>query len=313
MRINELLGIEYPIIQGGMAKVATGAFAASVSNAGGLGLIGAGGMTLAELGENIDICQKLTDKPFGVNLMLMHPQVDEMAALIVEKNVRIVTTGAGNPRQYIPAWKEKHMLIFPVVSSVILAKKMEELGVDGIIAEGTESGGHVGEMTTMTLVVQVVDAVSIPVIAAGGIADGRQLLAAFALGASGVQVGTCLLTTDECPIHDHYKEALIKAKDNGTTVTGRIAGTPVRILKNQMAREYIKKEKEGYSREDLEKYTLGSLYKAVVEGDAQNGSLMAGQVVGQLHCIKPVKEVLAGMMKECEAALQTVILNHAEK
>ena len=190
---------------------------------------------------------------------------------------------------------------------------MEELGVDGIIAEGTESGGHVGEMTTMTLVVQVVDAVSIPVSAAGGIANGRQLLAAFALGASGVQVGTCLLTTTECPIHEHYKEALIKAKDNGTTVTGRIAGTPVRILKNQMAREYIKKEKEGYSKEELEKYTLGSLYKAVIEGDAQNGSLMAGQVVGQLKSIRPIKEVLAGMMIEGEAALQAVNLNYGEK
>jgi len=313
MRIDKLLGIEYPIIQGGMAKVATGAFAAAVSNAGGLGLIGAGGMTLAELEENIDCCQKQTNKPFGVNLMLMHPQVKEMAELIAKKNVRIVTTGAGNPRAYIPLWKEKNMLIFPVVSSVILAKKMEELGVDGVIAEGTESGGHVGEMTTMTLVVQVVDAVSIPVIAAGGIANGRQLLAAFALGASGVQVGTCLLTTTECPIHDHYKEALIKAKDNGTTVTGRIAGTPVRIIKNQMAREYIKKEKEGYSKEELEKYTLGSLYKAVVEGDAQNGSLMAGQVVGQLKSIRPIKEVLAGMMIEGEAALQAVNLNYGEK
>ncbi len=313
MRIDKLLGIEYPIIQGGMAKVATGAFAAAVSNAGGLGLIGAGGMTLAELEENIDCCQKQTNKPFGVNLMLMHPQVKEMAELIANKNVHIVTTGAGNPRAYIPLWKEKNMLIFPVVSSVILAKKMEELGVDGIIAEGTESGGHVGEMTTMTLVVQVVDAVSIPVIAAGGIANGRQLLAAFALGASGVQVGTCLLTTTECPIHEHYKEALIKAKDNGTTVTGRIAGTPVRILKNQMAREYIKKEKEGYSKEELEKYTLGSLYKAVIEGDAQNGSLMAGQVVGQLKSIRPIKEVLAGMMIEGEAALQAVNLNYGEK
>jgi len=312
MRINQLLGIEYPIIQGGMAKVATGDFAAAVSNAGGLGLIGAGGMTVAELEENIDRCQKQTNKPFGVNLMLMHPQVQEMAELIAKKNVRIVTTGAGNPRAYIPLWKEKGMLIFPVVSSVILAKKMEELGVDGIIAEGTESGGHVGEMTTMTLVVQVVDAVSIPVIAAGGIANGRQLLAAFALGASGVQVGTCLLTTTECPIHEHYKEALIKAKDNGTTVTGRIAGTPVRILKNQMAREYIKKEKEGYSKEELEKYTLGSLYKAVIEGDAQNGSLMAGQVVGQLQSIRSIKEVLAEMMIEGEAALQAVNLNYGE-
>ena len=298
--IQDILGIKYPIFQGGMAKVATGAFAATVSNSGGLGIIGAGGMTVCELEEQIAICKTQTANPFGVNLMLMHPQASEMAELISRSKVPVVTTGAGNPRQYISLWKEKNIHIFPVVSSVVLAKKMESLGVDGVIAEGTESGGHVGEMTTMTLTPQVVDALNIPVIAAGGIGDGRQMMAAFALGASGVQIGTCLLTTKECPIHDNYKAALLKAKDNDTTVTGRIAGTPVRVIKNQMAREYIKKEKTGASKEELEQYTLGSLYKAVIEGDSANGSLMAGQVAGQLNQILTVQEVLDQMMKSQE-------------
>lgn len=305
--IEDLLKIKYPIFQGGMAKVATGEFAAAVSNSGGLGIIGAGGMTLDELEENISRCKKLTNHPFGVNIMLMHPQASEMADLVSRSQVPVVTTGAGNPRPYIPVWKERNIKVFPVVSSVVLAKKMESLGVDGIIAEGTESGGHVGEMTTMTLVPQVVDAVSIPVIAAGGIADGRQMLAAFALGARGVQIGTCLLTTKECPIHENYKAALIKAKDNDTTVTGRIAGTPVRVIKNQMSREYVKKEKAGYTKEDLEHYTLGSLYKAVVEGDAVNGSLMAGQVAGQLHQILSVQEVLEHMIQLKEDVFQSLL------
>lgn len=298
--IQDLLGIKYPIFQGGMAKVATGTFAAAVSNSGGLGIIGAGGMTIDELEKEIALCHQLTTKPFGVNLMLMHPQAAEMADLIARSKVAVVTTGAGNPRQFLSMWKEKNIRIFPVVSSVVLAKKMESLGVDGVIAEGTESGGHVGEMTTMTLTPQVVDALQIPIIAAGGIADGRQMMAAFALGAQGVQIGTCLLTTKECPIHDNYKMALLKAKDNDTTVTGRIAGTPVRVIKNQMARDYIKKEKSGYTKEELEQYTLGSLYKAVVEGDAANGSLMAGQVAGQLHEILSIQEVLDQMMKSQE-------------
>lgn len=298
--IQDLLGIKYPIFQGGMAKVATGTFAAAVSNSGGLGIIGAGGMTIDELEKEIALCHQLTTKPFGVNLMLMHPQAAEMADLIARSKVAVVTTGAGNPRQFLSMWKEKNIRIFPVVSSVVLAKKMESLRVDGVIAEGTESGGHVGEMTTMTLTPQVVDALQIPVIAAGGIADGRQMMAAFALGAQGVQIGTCLLTTKECPIHDNYKMALLKAKDNDTTVTGRIAGTPVRVIKNQMARDYIKKEKSGYTKEELEQYTLGSLYKAVVEGDAANGSLMAGQVAGQLHEILSIQEVLDQMMKSQE-------------
>ncbi len=295
MKINELLGTKYPFIQGGMANIATGEFAAAVSNAGGLGLIGAGGMSVDMLRDNIRSCKTLTDKPFGVNLMLMHPQVDEMAELIVEEGIKVVTTGAGNPSKYVEKWKNHGMIIMPVVSAVALAKKMESMGVDAVIAEGTESGGHVGEMTTMTLVPQVVDAVSIPVIAAGGIADGRQLAAAFALGASGVQLGTCLLVSEECPIHDAYKEAVLKAKDNSTIVTGRISGTPVRIIKNTMAREYVKQEKAGADKMELEKFTLGSLKRAVFEGDVVNGSLMAGQVAGQLKEIRPLKVILDDM------------------
>ncbi len=291
MKLNEMLGIRYPFIQGGMANIATGEFAAAVSNAGGLGLIGAGGMSADSLREHIRTCKTLTDKPFGVNLMLMHPQVDEMAGVIVEEGVKVVTTGAGNPGKYIPVWKENNMMIMPVVPGVALARKMESLGVDAVIAEGTESGGHVGEMTTMTLVVQVADAVHIPVIAAGGIADGRQLAAAFALGACGAQMGTCLLASSECPIHPAYKEAVLKAKDNDTVVTGRIAGTPVRIIKNAMAREYVKQEKAGADKLELEKYTLGSLKKAVFDGDVKMGSLMAGQVVGQIHDIKSIEEI----------------------
>ena len=245
MKLNEMLHIKYPFIQGGMANIATGTFAAAVSNAGGLGLIGAGGMNTQMLREEIRTCKSLTDKPFGVNLMLMNPEVDQMADMIVEEGVKIVTTGAGSPAKYMARWKENGMMVMPVVSSSLIAKKMEQCGADAVIAEGTESGGHVGEMTTMALVPQIVDAVSIPVIAAGGIADGRQLTAAFALGAVGVQLGTCLLVSKECPIHEAYKAALLKAKDNDTIVTGRIAGTPVRILKNQMAREYVKNEKAG--------------------------------------------------------------------
>lgn len=298
MRINELLGTKYPFIQGGMANIATGEFAAAVSNAGGLGLIGAGGMNVDMLRENIRTCKKLTDKPFGVNIMLMHPQADEMAELIIEEGVKIVTTGAGNPGKYMDKWKENGMIVMPVVPSVALAKKMESLGADAVIAEGTESGGHVGEMTTMTLVPQVVDGVNIPVIAAGGIADGRQQTAAFALGACGVQLGTCLLVSEECPIHPAYKEAVLKAKDNSTIVTGRIAGTPVRVIKNNMAREYVKQEKLGADKMELEKFTLGSLKRAVFEGDVLNGSLMAGQTAGQLHEIRPISAIFEAMYDE---------------
>jgi len=300
MKLCEMLGIKYPIIQGGMANIATGEFAASVSNAGGLGLIAGGGMDAETLRENIRKCKSLTDKPFGVNLMLMNPDTPKMADVVVEEGVKIVTTGAGSPGVYMDKWKEAGIKVIPVVSSVALAIRMERCGADMVIAEGTESGGHVGEMTTMTLVPAVVDKVSIPVIAAGGIADGRGLVCAKALGAVGVQIGTVLLATKECPIHENYKNEVIKAKDNGTVVTGRISGVPVRILKNTMAREYVKKEKEGASKEDLEMYTLGSLRKAVFDGDTKNGSLMAGQISCIVNEERTVKEVLDDMMNSYE-------------
>lgn len=292
MKLNELLGTEFPIIQGGMANIATGEFAAACSNAGALGIIAAGGMrTAQQLREQIQICRSLTDKPFGVNLMLMNPIADELAQVITEEKVAVVTTGAGNPGKYIPAWKEAGIKVIPVVAASVLAVRLARAGVDAIIAEGTESGGHVGEMTTMALVPQVVDAVDVPVIAAGGIADGRQFAAALALGACGVQVGTCLLVSQECPIHDNYKQALLDAKDRDTTVTGRSSGGPVRVLKNKMARRYLQLEKQGTSLEELEKLTLGGLRRAVLEGDVETGSVMAGQVAGMLHEIRPLREI----------------------
>lgn len=299
-KINEILNIEFPIIQGGMANIATGEFAAAVSNAGGLGLIGAGGMTAETLQENIRKCKELTDKPFGVNIMLMNPDADKMAEIVIEEKVPVVTTGAGNPGKYMESWKAAGIKVFPVVSAVALAKRLAAAGADGIIAEGCESGGHIGELTTMALVPQVCDAVDVPVIAAGGIACGRQLAAAFALGACGVQVGTCLLASEECPIHENYKMAVVKAKDNDTIVTGRIGGAPVRILKNPMAREYVKREKEGADLMELEKFTLGSLRRAVVDGDVKTGSLMAGQVSGLVKEIKPVRAILEEMVAEYE-------------
>ena len=295
MDIRDIIKTKYPIIQGGMANIATGEFAAAISNAGGLGLIAAGGMKPDQLRENIDRARELTDKPFGVNIMLMHPQVDELMEIVIEKKVPVVTTGAGNPGKYVPALKEAGIKVMPVVASVALAQRMERLGVDAVIAEGTESGGHVGEMTTMALVPQVVDGVSIPVVAAGGIASGRQMLAADALGACGVQVGTCLLVSEECPVHQNYKQAVLDASDSDTIVTGRIGGTPVRVLKNRMAREYVRQERAGATKEELEVYTLGSLRKAVFDGNVKEGSLMAGQVAGQLHEIRPAAVILEEM------------------
>lgn len=286
-----------------MANIATGEFAASVSNAGALGLIGAGGMDTATLKKNIEICRSLTDKPFGVNIMLMNPCADEMAQLVIDEKVPVVTTGAGNPGKYVAAWKEAGIKVLPVVPSVALAKRLEKYNVDAVIVEGTEAGGHIGDLTTMALVPQVVEAVNIPVIAAGGIASGKQVLAAYALGACGVQVGTCLLASEECPIHENYKQAIVKAKDTSTTVTGRIGGTPVRIIKNKMAKEYIKREKEGAGMEELEKYTLGSLRKAVLEGDVDNGSLMAGQVAGMVNEIQPVATIIKNLFDDCKNEL----------
>lgn len=303
-KITELLGTRYPLIQGGMANIGTGAFAAAVSNAGALGLIASGGMDTAALKKNIEECRSLTGKPFGVNIMLMNPEAGRMAQLVIDEKISVVTTGAGNPAQFVPAWKAAGIRVLPVVPSVALGVRLERIGADALIVEGTESGGHVGELTTMALVPQVADAVKIPVVAAGGIADGRQLLAAFALGALGVQVGTCLLVSEECPIHENYKKAVLEARDTDTTVTGRIAGVPVRILKNRMAREYIKREKEGADKMELEMYTLGSLRRAVFDGDVDTGSLMAGQVAGMCNRIRPVAEIIGDMFAGCEAAYQ---------
>ncbi|MCR5272278.1 MAG: nitronate monooxygenase [Lachnospiraceae bacterium] len=296
-KLNEILKTKYPIIQGGMANIATGSFAAACSNAGALGLIGVGGMNPAMLREEIRICRSKTDKPFGVNIMLMHPDADEFADIVVEEDVKVVTTGAGNPGKYMEKWKAAGITVIPVVAAPILAKHLERIGADAVIAEGCESGGHIGEMTTMTLVPQTVDTVSIPVIAAGGIADNRQVKAAFALGACGIQVGTCLLASEECPIHENYKKALIKAKGTDAIVTGRIGGTPVRTLKNKMSKEYIRQEKAGAGIEELEKFTLGSLRKAVFDGDTDTGSLMAGQTCGQIKEIRPLSEIFEELMK----------------
>ena len=299
--INKLLNIEFPIIQGGMAQVATGEFAAAISNAGALGTIGSGGMTAEILEEHIHKAKSLTDKPFAVNIMLMNPDVDNIAQLCIDEKIEVITTGAGNPGEYIDGWKDAGIKIFPVVASVALAKRLESLGVDGVIAEGCESGGHVGELTTMVLLPQVCDAVDVPVIAAGGIAGGRQLKAAIILGAQGAQVGTCLLASHECPIHENYKDAVIKARDLSTIVTGRIAGTPVRVLKNPMSREYVKREKAGADLMKLEQFTLGSLTKAVKYGDVKEGSLMAGQVSSMVKEKKSAREIIENIMKEYES------------
>lgn len=298
MWLNETLNIKYPLIQGGMARVATGAFAAASSNAGALGLIGSGGMTAEMLKDAIKEAKSLTDMPFGVNLMLMNPEADKQAQLVIDEGIKVVTTGAGNPGKYMKAWKEAGIIVIPVVPSVALAKRMERAGADAVIAEGTESGGHVGELTTMALLPQVKAAVNIPVIGAGGIASGKQALAALALGADGFQVGTMLLAAKEAPIHENYRQEVLKAKDTGTTVTGRIAGTPVRIIKNKMAKEYIKREKEGASMMELEKFTLGGLRRAVVEGDVDTGSLMAGQVAGMINKEDTLANIIENLFKE---------------
>ncbi|MEG0899442.1 MAG: nitronate monooxygenase [Oscillospiraceae bacterium] len=296
MELSKILGTEFPIIQGGMANIATGEFAAAVSNAGALGIIGSGGMRAEDLQIHIKKCKSLTNKPFGVNIMLLNPDANKMAQIVIDEKIQFVTTGAGNPSEYMKAWKDAGIKVFPVVSAVVLAKRMEQLGADAVIMEGTEAGGHIGEATTMAVLPQVVRAINIPVIAAGGIACGEQLLAAHALGACGVQIGTCLLASEECPIHDNYKQAILKADDKDTIVTGRIAGTPVRVLKNNMARKYVALEKQGADKMDLEVFTLGSLKKAVFEGNVTEGSLMAGQVAGLVNEIRPLRAILEGLM-----------------
>lgn len=306
MLLNELLNIKYPIIQGAMANISDGKFAAAVSNAGGMGIIASGGYDSVRLNEEIEICRSLTDKPFGVNVMLMNPDVENIIDVICRQHVPFVTTGAGNPGVYVQRLKESGAKIFPVVANVALAKRLERSGVDGLIVEGTESGGHVGEVTTMAIVPQVIDAVNIPVVAAGGIASGRQVLAALSLGACGVQVGTIMLATVECPIHQNYKDALIKAKDSSTTVTGRSQGAPVRILKNEMAKEYLELEARAASRDELEHLTLGGLRRAVLDGDMQRGSVMMGQVAGMIDKIRSVKEVLEYLVEDTIQAKQSL-------
>ena len=304
MKLNELLGIEFPIIQGGMANIATGAFAAAVSNAGALGLVASGGMDAEALRAEIRAAKANTGKPFGVNLMLMNPHIDALAKVVAEEGVQVVTTGAGNPGKYVPAWKEAGIKVFPVVAAPILAKRLERYGIDGIIAEGCESGGHIGELTTMALVPQVVDAVNIPVIAAGGIADGRGIAAAFMLGARGVQLGTHFVVTDESQVHENYKERIIKAKDIDSRVTGRTTGHPVRALRNDMTKKYLELENKGASFEELELLTLGGLRKAVVEGDVKNGSVMAGQIAGMVKERMSCKQLIDKLVSETDALIK---------
>ena len=303
-KVTEILGIEYPIIQGGMAWVAEHHLAAAVSNAGGLGLIGAASAPAEVVRDEIRKCKALTDKPFGVNVMLLNPNADEVAAILVEEGVKVVTTGAGNPSKYMEMWKNAGIKVIPVVASVAMAKLMQRGGADAVVAEGMESGGHIGSTTTMSLVPQVVDAVTIPVIAAGGIADGRGLAAAFMLGAQAVQIGTRFVVATESIVHKNYKEMLIKAKDIDSAVTGMSTGHPVRSIRNKMTREYLKLEKEGAEFMELEKLTLGSLRKAVIEGDVVNGTIMAGQIAGLVKKEQSCAEIITEMIEQAEQLLK---------
>ena len=290
--ITELLGIEYPVIQGGMAWVADYHLAAAVSNAGGLGLIAAGGAPAEWVREQIRETKKLTDKPFGVNIMLMNPEA-----------------GAGSPEKYMADWKAAGVKVIPVIASVALAKRMERCGADAVVAEGTEAGGHIGELTTMVLVPQVVDAVNIPVIAAGGIADGRGMAAAFMLGARGIQMGTIFAASKESVIHENYKNSILKAKDIDSRVTGRSTGHPIRVLRNDMARKYLEMEKEGAPFEELEKMTLGSLRRAVQDGDAKNGSLMAGQIAGMIKEERSCEDIIKSTVSDACRLMNGVSVN----
>ena len=298
--ITELLGITYPVIQGGMAWVAEASLAAAVSNAGGLGLIAAAAAPAQWVREQIRKARELTNKPFGVNIMLMSPEADEVAKVIVEEGVSVVTTGAGSPEKYMADWKNAGVKVIPVVASSALAKRMERCGADAVVAEGPEAGGHIGELTTMALVPQVADAVKIPVIAAGGIADGRGMAAAFMLGARGIQAGTVFAASKESVIHEQYKNSILKAKDIDTRVTGRTTGHPIRVLRNDMARKYLEFEKNGADFQELEALTLGGLRKAVVEGDIKNGSLMAGQIAGLVKESLSCEELIRQMVSQAE-------------
>lgn len=301
--ITELLGIEEPIIQGGMAWVAEYHLAAAVSEAGGFGIIGAASAPPEVVREQIHKVRELTDKPFGVNVMLMSPGAAEVAKVAAEEKVKAVTTGAGNPAAYMEMWKDAGIRVIPVVASVAMARMMEKAGADAVVAEGTESGGHIGSATTMTLVPQVADAVKIPVIAAGGIGDGRGFAAALMLGAKAVQMGTRFIVAKESIVHANYKERVIKAKDIDSEVTGRSTGHPIRVLRNKMTREYLRMEAEGVGLEELEMLTLGSLRKAVMEGDVVNGSLMAGQIAGMVKKEQTCREIIEEIMAEAEKLL----------
>jgi enoyl-[acyl-carrier protein] reductase II len=301
----EMTGIKYPIIQGGMAWIADSSLAAAVSNAGGLGIIAAANAPVDYIRDEIRKTKELTDKPFGVNIMLLSDNAEEVAKMVCEEGVKVVTTGAGNPGKYIEMWKEHNIKVIPVVASVALAKRMERSGVDAVVAEGCESGGHVGELTTMALVPQVVDAVNIPVIAAGGIGDGRGVAAALMLGAVGVQVGTRFLVANECTVHQNYKEKILKAKDIDSVVTGRPTGHPIRVLRNKLARQFQLLEKEGAEVEKYEQLGIGALPKAVKEGDMDNGSIMSGQIAGLVRKTQSSEEIIKEMFGEAENLLST--------
>ena len=302
-KITTLLGIESPVVQGGMAWVAESHLAAAVSNAGGLGIISAPAKWVR---AQIQEVKRRTDKPFGVNIMLMSPYAKEVAELVAEEKVPVVTTGAGSPEKYMSLWKEAGIKVIPVVASVALAKRMERCGADALVAEGTEAGGHIGENTTMVLVPQVVDAVNVPVIAAGGIADGRGMAAAFMLGAEGVQIGTRFVASREAQVHENYKNCIIKARDIDSRVTGRSTGHPVRALRNQMTKIYLEKEQAGVPFEELELLTLGGLRKAVVDGDVTNGSVMAGQSAAMVKEILSCEEIIQNLTEQAEKLLKGV-------
>ena len=296
--IRELLGVEYPIIQGGMANIATHVLVSAVSNAGGLGLVASGGWDVDRVRDEIRKTKALTDKPFGVNIMLLSPHALAISDMVIEEGIKVVTTGAGSPGIYMEKWKKAGIIVIPVVPSVALAKRLARTGADALIVEGTEAGGHIGEITTFTLVPQVCDVVDIPVIAAGGIADSRGLDAAFALGAKGVQIGTVLLASNECPIHENYKKRIVRAKDTDTVVTGRGTGAPVRVIKNKMSRKYLELAKShDLTLEEIEVLTLGSLSKAVFNGDMENGSIMAGQSAGLVKEIRSIRDILVDIFE----------------
>lgn len=308
-RLCKLLGTKYPIIQGGMAWVATAELAAAVSNGGGLGLIAAGGAPADVVRDQIRKCRELTDKPFGVNVMLMTPFVDDIMAMLLEEKPAVVATGAGNPGKYMESLKAAGIKVLPVVASVAMAKRMEKIGADAVIAEGTEAGGHIGEITTMCLTPQIVDAVSIPVVCAGGIADVRGAVAAFALGADGIQVGTRFLASEECIAHENYKQAVIKAKDRDAVVTGRSTGAPVRALKNNLTKEYARLEKENAPFEEIEALGVGGLRRAFQEGDVKMGSLMAGQSAAMVNKIEPCADIIKSYFEDIESVLGSIRTN----